>query len=136
MTAAFAAPNAIRTVEPQVNVTPLVDVLLVLLVIFVLSVPIATQRLPLSNASWVRDCPQAHDPVRVAIKATGEIYWNGVAVSSAALAANLVALMRAPQPPALELHPERGVRYERVTDVLAAARNAGVQQIGITPTGE
>ena len=133
MTAAFAAPNAISTVAPQVNVTPLVDVLLVLLVIFMLSVPIATQRLPLSNASCVHDCPQPPDPVRVAIKTTGEIYCNGVAVSSAGLAANLDALMRAPQPAALELHAERGVHYERVTDVLAAARNADVQRIGIAP---
>ena len=54
----------------------------------------------------------------------------------AALAANLTALMQQPRAPALELHPEGGVRYERVTAVLAAAHNAGVQQIGIAPVND
>ena len=131
MSAAFAAANTPRAVRAQVNVTPLVDVLLVLLVIFMLSVPAATQRLPLSNAPCVTDCNRRPDPVRVSIKTTGEIYWNGVAVTRAALAVNFAALVGEAPAPGVELHPQRGVHYDRVTDVPAAAHDAGVQQIGI-----
>ena len=128
MAAAFAAPQ--DRVAFQINVTPLVDVMLVLLVIFLLSVPIATQRLPLANAACKSDCDRPGEPVRPSVKATGEMYWNGAPVTRAGLVANFAALMLRPTP-AIEVHPQHGVRYERIADVLAAAHNAGVQRIGI-----
>jgi hypothetical protein len=72
-------------------------------------------------------------PDRLAIKRTGELYWNGVAISRAALATNLGALSQQPLAPALEIHAEARVRYALVTEVLAAAHNAAVHQISIAP---
>src|SRR5262249_7960480 len=124
---AYAAP--VRNSAAQINVTPLVDVLLVLLVIFMLAVPSPSQRLALTNVPPCReDCRQLPTPVRLAIKRTGELYWNGAAINRADLAANLSLLARQPKSPALEIHPEARARYALVTDVLAAARNADVQQ--------
>lgn len=131
--AAFAMRNGMRDVTSSMNITPLVDVLLVLLVIFMLAVPVAAQRLPLLNAVACSRCPPPPPPIRLALKRTGETYWNGVPVSSSALAANLAALSAQSPAGVLEIHPETGVRYDHVTDVLAAARNANVQQIGIAP---
>jgi biopolymer transport protein ExbD len=133
--AAFALRNGTSGVAAQINVAPLVDVMLVLLVIFMLAAPLTTQRLPLTNAPACRDnCPLPREPVRLAIKYTGELYWNGAAISRGVLLANLGALGRQPLPQTLEIHAEANARYALVTDVLAAAHNAAVQQISIAPT--
>jgi biopolymer transport protein ExbD len=132
--AAFALRHANRDVSAAINITPLVDVLLVLLVIFMLATPKTTQRLALLNASACRvDCPAPPEPVRLALKRTGELYWNGSAISRAELRAHLLALSLIPRAPALEIHPERGTRYEQVTTLLVAARNAEVRDIGVAP---
>jgi len=69
--------------------------------------------------------------VRLAIKRTGELYWNGNAIDRASLAAILAAFAQRAQETALEIHVETGTHYAQVTDVLAAARNSGIRQLGI-----
>jgi biopolymer transport protein ExbD len=131
---AFALRNANRSVTAEINVTPLVDVMLVVLVIFMLAVPLTTQRFPFFTAADCgARCPAPTEPVRLSVKRTGELYWNGGAINRAQLAANLGALARAGQSQSLEIYPDPGTRYERVTDVLVAARNANVQHISFAP---
>ncbi|HEY2397272.1 MAG TPA: biopolymer transporter ExbD [Rudaea sp.] len=133
--AAFALRNGTCGIAAQINVTPLVDVMLVLLVIFMLAVPLTTQHLPLINAPACREnCPTPREPVRLAIKRTGELYWNGAAISRGALLANLGALGQQQLPQTLEIHAEANARYALVTDVLAAAHSAAVHEISIAPT--
>ena len=130
--AAFVPRDPTHSVTAAMNITPLVDVMLVLLVIFMLAVPLATQRLPLLNPpQCLGSCPPPGEPVRLAIKRTGEMYWNGAAISTARLAQNLALLAQTEQAPALELHPEASTRYARVAEVLAAARNADVKRVSI-----
>jgi biopolymer transport protein ExbD len=132
--AAFASGNVVRGIAADINITPLVDVLLVLLVIFMLAAPIATQRLALTNAQpCAANCPPPADPVRLAIKRTGELYWNGAPLTRAALAGDLAALARDPQVPPLEIRIEGAARYALLTDVLAAAQDAGVSRIAVAP---
>jgi biopolymer transport protein ExbD len=132
--AAFASRNGNRSVASEMNVTPLVDVMLVLLVVFMLAVPLGTQRLALINAPpCTANCPIPTEPIRLAIKRTGELYWNGSAINRSNLATNLSALVLRPQEQAVEIHVEASTRYALVTDVLAAAHNAGIRQIGIAP---
>jgi biopolymer transport protein ExbD len=59
-----------------------------------------------------------------------QLYWNGSAISRADLAAHLAALGALPHAPALEIHSERGTRYDQVATLLVAARNADVRDIG------
>ena len=125
--------TGIRTVSAEMNITPLVDVMLVLLVIFMLAIPLKTQRLELESAPCMKDCPPAPAPVNLSIKRTGEMYWNGVAVNRALLAVNLTQLARLPDAPAVRVRPEAGTRYALVTDLLAAARNADVHKISLEP---
>jgi biopolymer transport protein ExbD len=72
---AFASNNRSAGIAAQINVTPLVDVMLVLLVIFMIAVPVTTQRLTLAIApACQHNCPPTSEPVRLAIKGTGELY--------------------------------------------------------------
>lgn len=117
----------------QINVTPLVDVMLVLLVIFMITVPLLTHKLALDFSHCSANCPTVTDPVKLSIKQTGELYWNGVAVNRAELASNLAILARQDDPPMLTLHPEARTKYERVTEVLVMAKNANLRHISVDP---
>jgi len=117
----------------QINVTPLVDVMLVLLIIFMLAAPMLTHKLTLNfnESCQLAKCPKPDDPVNLSIKQTGELYWNGVALNRAELAQNLAVLGQQSNPPQLTLRPEARTHYELVAGVLAAAKNANLQRIGI-----
>ena len=131
--AAFAIGASVRTVAAEMNITPLVDVMLVLLVLFMLAVPLKTHRLKLESSASANDCPAPSAPVSLSIKQTGELYWNGSAINRATLAANFAQLARQADSPAVIIRPEARTRYALVTDLLATARNADVRRISLEP---
>jgi biopolymer transport protein ExbD len=131
--AAFALGTTIRSVTAEMNITPLVDVMLVLLVIFMLAVPLKTQRLALESSPCRSNCPQPPAPVSLSIKQTGELYWNGSPINRLALTANFAQLARQADAPPVLVRPEASTRYALVTDVLAAARNADLRRISLEP---
>ena len=132
---AFALRNPVRNLSAEINITPLVDVMLVLLVIFMLAAPLATRKLTLVNAPPCAACSRPTEPIRLAIKRSGELYWNGTAISRSALALNLAVTARDERAPAIEVHVEARTRYAQVTEVLAAAHNAGIERIDLAPIG-
>jgi biopolymer transport protein ExbD len=131
---AFVLRNPVRNLCAEINITPLVDVMLVLLVIFILAAPLTTRKLALISAPPCAACAQPADPIRLAIKRSGELYWNGIAISRSALALKLAVTAGDGRAPPIEVHAEARTRYAQVTDVLAAARNAGVERIGLAAT--
>lgn len=131
--AAFALGTSTRTFTAEMNITPLVDVMLVLLVIFMLAVPLKTHRLELESSRCATNCPQPPAPVNLSIKQTGELYWNGSPINRATLAANFAQLARLEDAPPVLVRPEASTRYTLVTDLLAAARNADVRRISLEP---
>jgi biopolymer transport protein ExbD len=130
---AFALATPVRTVSAEMNITPLVDVMLVLLVIFMLAVPAATHRLELESAPCSKSCPPPPAPINLSIKQTGELYWNGSAIDRATLATNFAQLARQPDAPPVLVRPEASTHYALVTDLLATARNADVRRISLEP---
>ena len=114
----------------DINIVPLVDVILVLLVIFIVTAPLITQAVKV-------DLPEAESqpaealvqPVVVTIDAAGALYWDGKSMTLAELEAQARVLAGRPQ---AELHIEadRAVAYDAVAQVLAAASRAGVGRIG------
>lgn len=127
---AFGSFNEDGPVQPmaEINTTPLVDVMLVLLVIFIITAPLFHQAVPIDlprvDATKLDDKPAV---IQLAIDAQGQLFWNGEATDAAALPAQLEAA-RAGNPE-LHLRADRGTRYERVAEVLAAAQRAGIVKI-------
>ena len=127
----------------DINIVPLVDVILVLLVIFIVTAPLITQAVKVNLPEAESQPVQASEkPVVVAIDAGGALHWNGKPMTLAELEAQARALAARP---AAELHIEadRAVPYDAVAQVLAAASRAGVTRIGFvtdprrpTETGE
>jgi biopolymer transport protein ExbD len=116
----------------NLNTTPLIDVMLVLLIMFILTVPIATHsvkvRLPVGIPPASRDEPSVH---RLALDEGGRLYWDGAAIAEAALPAKLDGLMAThPDDGVLELQAEAGTRYEAFDRVLATVKRAGVERLG------
>lgn len=115
----------------EINMIPLIDVMLVLLVIFLVTAPLLTHAVKVdlpkaaSNPSATRS-----DPIQLTVDATGQRAWNGAAVDDAALAQHLAtAAAQSPQPE-IHLRADRQTPYERVAQTLSAAAGAGLSRIG------
>ena len=114
----------------EINMIPLIDVMLVLLIVFIITVPVINHAvrldLPQAAAQRTPDTPQVG---RVSVDAQGGYHWNEQAVSDEALRAQLAqAAAQAPQPE-LHIRGDRSVRYERVALVMAQAQTAGLRRI-------
>ena len=118
--------------EPQMNATPLIDVLLVLLVMLIFTLPIATHSTRM-NLPQVASGPPSPE-VRLEILYGGDIYWNGVPVASLdALTPMLRAVAVRSDSPLLKVIPEKRAPYGLVAQVLAAAQRSHVGKLMVTP---
>ena len=118
--------------EPQLNATPLIDVLLVLLVMLIFTLPVATHSVRL-NLPHKGDGPPS-PTVRLEILYGGEIYWNGERVASLdALLPKLRSVAALADSPLVKVIPEKRAPYERVAQVLAAAQRSHVGKLTVTP---
>ena len=120
-----------QTPMADMNVVPLVDVMLVLLVIFIVTAPLLTHAVKI-------DLPKASSSVNITrpehiefgIRESGELFWNGEPVAPDALPQRFAA--EAPKQPQPEIHirADRHVHYEKVAQVMALAAKAGMVRIG------
>ena len=115
----------------EINMTPLVDVMLVLLIIFIITVPVMKHavNIDLPRASNVVQDAKP-ETIRLSVDAKGAYYWNEAPLADADLGAQLSAsAVKQPQPE-LHIRGDKAVRYERVAQVMAAAQQAGLKKIG------
>ncbi|ABE33514.1 biopolymer transport ExbD/TolR family protein [Paraburkholderia xenovorans LB400] len=115
----------------EINMTPLVDVMLVLLIIFLVTIPAMQHavKIDLPQASSQPDnVKPAH--LDVAVRADGSILWDGHPVADDVLRARIAEAARAKPQPELHLRADRKVPYERVADVMSAAQAGGLTKIG------
>ncbi len=115
----------------EINMVPLIDVMLVLLIVFIVTLPVVRHAvnvdLPQASSQPSRDKPET---VRLSVDAQGGYHWNQEALGDEALQARLdAAATRQPQPE-LQIHGDRAVRYERVAQAMAAAQRAGIRRMG------
>jgi biopolymer transport protein ExbD len=115
----------------EINMTPLVDVMLVLLIIFLVTIPAMQHavRIDLPHAS---SQPEAVKPahVDVAVQADGSILWDSEPVSDDGLRARIAQAALATPQPELHLRADRKVPYERVAAVMSAAQSGGLTKMG------
>ena len=128
---AFGTQDDNDEVMHEINMTPFVDIMLVLLIIFIITIPVMKHavNIELPRASHQ---PQDAKPqtIRLTVDAEGKYFWNDVAVDEAKLNSLLQAeAQKKPQAP-LHIRGDRAVRYERVAQAMAAAQRAGMTQIG------
>jgi biopolymer transport protein ExbD len=115
----------------DINVTPLVDVMLVLLVVFMVTAPLLTHAVKI-------DLPQAKnqanvekpDTVSLSINAQGQVFWNDKPIADDDLPAKFAQAANQKPQPELHLRADRATHYERITKVMAGAQSAGLQRIG------
>jgi biopolymer transport protein ExbD len=123
-----------KMVEPQMNATPLIDVLLVLLVMLILTLPVATHAVKL-NLPLGPGLPIALKPViAVHIDFDGQLYWNGEALpDQQALERKFREIGGRAIAPRVKVVPDKRVRYENVANVLAAAQRSHVSLLEVAP---
>lgn len=117
--------------KAEMNVVPLVDVMLVLLVIFIVTAPLLTHAVKI-------DLPKASSGVNLTkpehiefgLRENGEMFWNGEPITLAELALRAQAAARQEAPPELHIRADRLVPYEKVAQVMAVAAKAGLSKIG------
>ena len=135
MASSFAQSNTSLPEQPmgEMNTTPLIDVMLVLLIMFIITIPIQTHSVGV-------DLPQTPDTVtqppvnpvknRLTIDGEGVLRWNGAAIDRLTLRQYLAASLAKPVEPELQFQPAADARYVVVDEVLADIRQAGVKNMG------
>ena len=121
--------------EPMmdINMTPLIDVMLVLLIMFIITIPIQTHAVKLDLPVDQQNTPPPPiDPIKnkVVITAGGQILWNGAPVQQEQLRQYLELSQQINPIPELHLQPEPDARYELVDEVLAITKRAHVEKMG------
>jgi biopolymer transport protein ExbD len=114
----------------EMNMTPLIDVMLVLLVMFIVTIPIQTHAVKI-DLPQCDTCPVVEvDRNKLTITAQGQIRWNGQAITMDGLRYNLAVSQQIRPTPELHLEPAPQTRYAVVDEVLAATKQAGVRNMG------
>ena len=128
---AFGTQDEPDEVMNEINMTPLVDVMLVLLIIFIITVPVMKHAvnidLPRASNQPMEAKPET---VRLAVDGAGTYYWNESRVDDQQLLLLLKTAAASVPQPELHIRGDKAVRYERVAQAMAAAQQAGLKKIG------
>lgn len=121
----------------DINMVPLIDIMLVLLIVFMITVPVLTHavKLELPRADNAPANVQP-DTVRLSVTADGSIHWNDEAVTVPELEARLQTAAGHDPQPEVFVHGDRKVEYEHVVKVMAAAQRAGILKLGFVTEAE
>jgi biopolymer transport protein ExbD len=115
----------------EINMTPLVDVMLVLLIVFMITIPVMQHavKVELPQASSQKNDVKP-ESININITANGQIFWNSSAINLDTLGIYAqTAAKKSPQPE-VQLRADKNVRYETVAQVLSTAKRAGLTKIG------
>lgn len=130
---AFGGFDQQRTQQPmsEINTTPLVDVMLVLLIIFIVTTPLLTHSIPVDlPKAESTAAPEKPDIITLSLNHEGRLFWNDAPITESELTERLaLAAQKHPQPE-LNLRADRDTRYQRITEIMSAARKVGILKLG------
>ncbi len=118
----------------DINTTPLIDVMLVLLIMFIITIPIQTHAVKMNMPVPNNAAPPPKPPeiIRIDVDFDGTIGWNGEIIADrATLEAKLAQVAQQPDQPEVHLRPNKLVTYKVVAMIMASAQRLGVTKIGI-----
>jgi biopolymer transport protein ExbD len=125
--------NSSGGVMAEINVTPLVDVMLVLLIIFMITAPLAAHKIKVELPIASLDKPPEdapNQPITITVKEAGDLFWNDEPITESTMQAQLrVAAQRTPQPE-VQLRADKGTEYSVISMVMADVKNAGIVHLG------
>jgi biopolymer transport protein ExbD len=125
-----------REGEPvsEINTTPLIDVMLVLLIMMIVTLPPQRHAVMLDTPVPCPECiprDHLHEPVTISIAFDGGISWNGASVQREELRQRLAAEARKPTPAEIHIHPNGRAAYGNLAHVMAAAQREGIRNLGV-----
>ncbi len=123
--------NSHQAPMAEINVTPMVDVMLVLLVIFIITAPLFNHaiKVELPNVASPPS-PEKPETITLIINGEGKLFWNNAAVNLDELGTRFATAAQKKPQPELQLRAEKSTRYEVFAQVLASARDNGMTKIG------
>ncbi|MCK9620736.1 MAG: biopolymer transporter ExbD [Methylobacter sp.] len=127
----FGGDNRHTQPMAEINTTPMVDVMLVLLVIFIITAPLLTHsiKIDLPQAGSQAN-PEKPDIVTLSMNAEGKLFWNDAPLAEIELDSRLAAEAQKKPQPELHLRADKTTNYQQLAMVMSAAQNAGIEKLG------
>lgn len=137
---AFSTGNDSGGPMAEINVTPLVDVMLVLLIIFMITAPLMSHKvkveLPQANLNKLEEKPIVVQPITIAVTEEGKLFWNDQPITKDQIESRLsVEAQKTPQP-AINVRGDRTTKYRVVQEVVQIAQNQGMRKVGFVAEKE
>lgn len=118
-------------VMSEINMTPFVDIMLVLLVVFIVTLPLVKHsvnlELPKVSSTRLIDTPA---PIRLYLHENGEIYWDKDLIDNERLKTRMMSETEKSDKPVIQIHADKNVRYEIIAEILGTAHQNGITKIG------
>jgi biopolymer transport protein ExbD len=120
----------------EINVTPLVDVMLVLLIIFMITAPLMAHKIKIELPEATLDTRPEDPgrPITLALKEDGEIYWNDELVQMAVLESQLAVEAQKKPQPRIDIRADKSTKYRVIAEVVKTAKNVGIAKVGFVAT--
>jgi biopolymer transport protein ExbD len=137
---AFSSGNESGGPMAEINVTPLVDVMLVLLIIFMITAPLMSHKvkveLPQATLNEIIDKPVVVQPITITVSEDGHLYWNDQPTTKDQIESKLsVEAQKTPQP-AINVRGDRTTKYRVIQEVVQVAQNQGMRKVGFVAEKE
>lgn len=118
-------------VVSEINMTPLVDVMLVLLIIFIITIPVINHAVKIDlPKAQSQPSPAKPEQINLAIDAQGNIFWNTLLIDEQNLKSKLIASAQQTPQPELHLNADRKTVYERIAKLMALVQSSGITKLG------
>ena len=117
----------------DINVTPLVDVMLVLLIIFMITAPLMSHKVKIDLPKATLDprpAPLKRPPMTLAVKANGELYWNDERMTPASFEQKLAVAAQMDPQPQVNVRADDVTKYGIINDAVQTVRKAGIRKVG------